>query len=360
MPRTKIKVSELPSATTIDGLHTLGVDNTNKSVKVPIALLKGNQGDAFTYDDFTPTQIANLKGATGKSAYQFAVDGGYEGTEEQFNNGLSSVEDKVKLTPQELTTKQQAQVNTNIGTQAIADMAAKQLFVDMWTSAHRSLTYDQTTGLFGFSYIYVDYDEVNKPGAITDITYEEALQLYGVGINTVGANLNARYINMAFRNYTPLFGWYLYGKEVQYEYAYNIGALGVNRGVCELIVLDIDGYGKASKRIKAGYGRLIFGYQNKLKEIRGGITFNERFYDAISPFLGCVALEDVKIFKLDYSMDMKDCALLSHRAILYMIDNALTKTLIITLHPDAYARAIADPKILAALTAKPNITLASA
>ena len=47
-------------------------------------ILKGNQGDAFTYADFTPTQIANLKGATGKSAYQFAVDGGYAGTLAQF------------------------------------------------------------------------------------------------------------------------------------------------------------------------------------------------------------------------------------------------------------------------------------
>ena len=61
MSRIKIKVSELPSATTIDGLHTLGVDNANKSVKVPIALLKGNQGDAFTYADFSAAQIAELQ-----------------------------------------------------------------------------------------------------------------------------------------------------------------------------------------------------------------------------------------------------------------------------------------------------------
>lgn len=39
------KITDLPQASTIEGLVTIGVDNTNNSVKVPIELLKGNKGD---------------------------------------------------------------------------------------------------------------------------------------------------------------------------------------------------------------------------------------------------------------------------------------------------------------------------
>ena len=57
---------------------------------------KGDKGDAFTYADFTAAQLAALKGekgdpgekgapgADGKSAYQYAQDGGYTGTETDF------------------------------------------------------------------------------------------------------------------------------------------------------------------------------------------------------------------------------------------------------------------------------------
>lgn len=43
MTRQK-KITELPPATTISGLYTIGVDGQNRSVKVPMALLKGKDG----------------------------------------------------------------------------------------------------------------------------------------------------------------------------------------------------------------------------------------------------------------------------------------------------------------------------
>ena len=47
--------------------------------------------------------------------------------------------------------------------------------------------------------------------------------------------------------------------------------------------------------------------------------------------------------------------------ILYMIENeAATSAITITLHPDAYARAMANADIVAALEAHPNVSLASA
>ena len=49
--------------------------------------LKGDKGDPFTYDDFTPEQLLALKGKdgiNGKSAFQLAVDGGFIGTEAEW------------------------------------------------------------------------------------------------------------------------------------------------------------------------------------------------------------------------------------------------------------------------------------
>ena len=58
---------------------------------------QGEKGDAFTYADFTAEQLAALKGekgADGKSAYVSAKNGGYTGTETQFNTDLAAVSGK--------------------------------------------------------------------------------------------------------------------------------------------------------------------------------------------------------------------------------------------------------------------------
>lgn len=49
--------------------------------------LKGEKGDPFTYDDFTPDQLLALKGENGidgKSAYQLAVEKGFTGTVDEW------------------------------------------------------------------------------------------------------------------------------------------------------------------------------------------------------------------------------------------------------------------------------------
>ena len=64
---------------------------------------KGDKGDAFTYDDFTPEQLAALKGADGqngqdgadgKSAFEIAVAGGYSGTEAEWIESLKGADGK--------------------------------------------------------------------------------------------------------------------------------------------------------------------------------------------------------------------------------------------------------------------------
>lgn len=55
-------------------------------VVTEIPIIQGQKGDAFTYEDFTPEQLSALKG---KSAYEYAQDGGYKGTENEFSDKLA-------------------------------------------------------------------------------------------------------------------------------------------------------------------------------------------------------------------------------------------------------------------------------
>lgn len=72
-------------------------------------------------------------------------------------------------------------------------------------------------------------------------------------------------------------------------------------------------------------------------------------------------LKVIVIKNLKTSIDFQDSSNLTIKSILYMINNeAATSPITITLHADAYARAMADVEILAALETHTNVSLASA
>ena len=292
------------------------------------------------------------QGATGKSAYQFAVDGGYEGTEEQFNNGLSSVEDKVKLTPQKLTTKQQTQVHTNIGTQAIADMAAKQLFIDMWnTRCGRLGRYNAESGFFELS-------------EVTDITYERAkmIMLYsnGYGSNAaLQAGISTRLyvenmidypvdINLpAYSNWngSKNYSLYLYGSNVKILLLEAVNTFpGADSSNCYL------------SSSFTGYTM----YSSRTTRIIGIINMNNVTATTIMEGYG-EKLEQISLNRLHQNYNISSWVKINNPSVEFMISNAkTTPDFTITVAPDVYTRAIVDPAIIAALAAKPNITLASA
>lgn len=81
----------------------------------------------------------------------------------------------------------------------------------------------------------------------------------------------------------------------------------------------------------------------------------------VSTFSYCRALKYVRLIDLKASVPFVKSALLENASILYMIQNeAATSAITITLHADAYARAMADADIIAALEQHTNISLASA
>ena len=75
----------------------------------------------------------------------------------------------------------------------------------------------------------------------------------------------------------------------------------------------------------------------------------------------CFNLENLKLKNLKLSVSFSDSPQLSKKSILYMIQNSVaTSAITITLHPDAYAMAMADTEIQAALAEKTFVSLASA
>lgn len=91
------------------------------------------------------------------------------------------------------------------------------------------------------------------------------------------------------------------------------------------------------------------------------IKFNmERTTAAGFAFTGCIAFQNAFLSKLPLSVSFENSPLLTTESILYMINNAQSATITITLHKTAYARAMADESILAALEAHTNISLAQA
>ena len=75
-------------------------------------------------------------------------------------------------------------------------------------------------------------------------------------------------------------------------------------------------------------------------------------------FAGCKSLKFVFLHKLGINISFKDCPKLSKHCVRYMIENATDTTITITLHPEAYKRAIADAGVQTALANKTNVSLA--
>ena len=99
---------------------------------------------------------------------------------------------------------------------------------------------------------------------------------------------------------------------------------------------------------------------NKIKHFIG-VLYTKFITRYTEPFLTCLNLKTISIYSLNFNVSFEDSPLLTSKSILYMIQKeAATSAITITLHADAYARAMANADIVAALEAHPNVSLASA
>lgn len=97
----------------------------------------------------------------------------------------------------------------------------------------------------------------------------------------------------------------------------------------------------------------------KLRKIIGQLRCGS-LTNTTSAFTGCAALVEVWIALLPISISFADSPLLSKESVLYMIQNAGSASVVITLHSTVYDTLSVDSDIIAALNSKPNVTLASA
>ena len=98
---------------------------------------------------------------------------------------------------------------------------------------------------------------------------------------------------------------------------------------------------------------LALGYCENLKEIRDTVIINNAHTSLDRDY----NLVEVR-FILESNVKIGDSPKLSIASVKYMIENASSSAITITLHPEAYERAIADAGVQAALANKTNVSLA--
>lgn len=99
-----------------------------------------------------------------------------------------------------------------------------------------------------------------------------------------------------------------------------------------------------------------FGYSAYLEHLFFIIDINNKKDTGI--FTGDKRLKTVFIKNLGNNLSLKDSPNITTKCIIYMINNATNTEFTITLHPQAYERAIADADVQAALANKTNVSLA--
>lgn len=101
---------------------------------------------------------------------------------------------------------------------------------------------------------------------------------------------------------------------------------------------------------------------NKLYRVLGTLRLNEitAVAKVADAFRDCPYLRDVNISGLNVNLNLSSCQQLRTNSVAYMITNAKTANITITLAPAVYTAAMADSAVQAALADKTNVTLANA
>ena len=196
--------------------------------------------------------------------------------------------------------------------------------IDLFENA--GATFNTTTGYF----------ELN---GLTDISYNEMMSIFYRSSNINMQSLYKNYTNL--RTVLKNNGYYIPPFDNMFEVCTNL----------EVLVKD-------TYPFYPNYSNYYMFYNcSKLKSI-GNNIYNST--NLIGTFKGCSSLESVAIQQLKGNLSISDSPRLTIGSIIYMINNAAnTNNITITLHATAYARAIADADVQAALEAHPTITLAS-
>ena len=187
------------------------------------------------------------------------------------------------------------------------------------------------------------YFELND---LTDISYKEMQDIYNL-TRTVGSYTNSHFNLNPCRTNLPKAKYPSHLAEAPMAFASDSLFETVRLNPMDSISLfsDTQFFIYNAKRIKKVLGVIKFDINRPFKQ----------------GFENSPNLEYLRITDVYYNIQISKSPRLSNESILFLINNeAATSAITITLHPDAYARAMANADILAALEQHTNISLASA
>lgn len=230
-----------------------------------------------------------------------------------------------------------------------------QSFIDAWnTRCVVCLVSDQAIikrNTFGRYNEETGFFELN---GLTDITYEQALEIMRVPDVAASLETNKTLAYSLARTLFPI-NLGLGGAPLQ-----DIGCSMPNVEVARFIDYYTVGSAPDTTPMFVTNTRGMFVRARKLKEVKGVLSLNKNdnmgvhFYGA---FIGCSNLATIWLHGMCLDASLRDCASLRAECVAYMAEHAAnTKSITLTLHPDAYARVTEE---IFAAAAEKNITIAS-
>lgn len=216
-------------------------------------------------------------------------------------------------------------------------------------AVYNSSGVDKTsTGMYGDTITHkAGYWLVNEIG---DLTNEEMRGIYNSAYKLKSASYLAG--QFAHSKNRTVISLALTNQEYNaYNYIYNNAGLETAK----------TGWGNVS--VHANHLLGAFHAAKNLKKVLNTILMRQitSANHVANTFKGASLLESIQLQELKVSISFADSPNLSADSVYFMVNTeASTSAITITLHADAYARAMADSRIQTALAAHPNVSLASA
>lgn len=344
-----------PQSLDVELVRGLGDCGTIADVQLLLPYIKGEKGDIgpigpqgekgepFTYDDFTPSQIEELKKPATEAAAALSK---FQETAEQQESERVSAEEQREASESERK-EQFAAWDSIIESKAdkselsnvfAAEPLTPENFPGINTYTREELKMDLLIDQWNSAWgIYGKYDPANAPdsehpfmGNEIWMTYKEAIcvmnatQATGTKVSTQGMALISS-DDLHTRTVRPI--------RLLSGSATNLTDFAGNNKTLEVVRFLIDGVPLVNNLTTS-----FFGCTN-LRKIIGPIILMSNAVTTVNDFWHCYKLEEIQIQKLTTSIFFKDCPLLSFASIRYIVANAAnTSAITITVHPDVYAK----------------------
>lgn len=318
-------------------LARLEREKADKSELTELSAEVGKKQDTIT--DLETIRSGAEKGATAIQEVK-TINGqsivGSGNIEIQGGGGGGASTDKQGVIRQTQKWTQAADKGYDYVMQNIVRGAIPQANIDLFISA--GAVFNEESGYF----------ELN---GLTDISYEEMSAIYNAGFKMAEGYWSNNIRTNIFRPCN------VYNADAALLYGFTGMYANRNCKAESFKFTEQETYGVALKNQLYGtYEGCIY-----LKTFGKGVFFCQDTNIANQAFTQCYSLETIYLRNLKKNVWFKDSARLSIASVLYMVaKSAATSAIVITLHADTYAKAMADTEIQSALEAHPNVSLASA